>query len=173
MGKRKVLTAVVSLGVAVFAVGCGDDDDDNSGEYEKSTLVYDSPTIEIEVGDNPPKDASRGDTRAFTSPLVEEGTDEEVGRLDGTVSVTDVGEQDGEEVEYRSGTIQFTLDGGTIVSSGVYIAPVGKVVPAKGGVSRPILGGTGDYVNARGQITQTDLGGGAYRNEIEVEVPSE
>ncbi len=152
---------------AAFAVGCGGE------EFESQTLVYDSPTIEIEVIDNPPKDASRADTRAFNSPLIEEGTDEEVGRLDGTVLVTDVEERDGEEVEYRTGTIQFTLDEGNIVAAGVYVAPVGTVVPAKGGVSRPIIGGTGAYLNARGQVTQTDLGGGAYRSELQLELPSE
>jgi hypothetical protein len=153
---------------AAFAAGCGD-----SEEFESQTLVYDSPTIEIEVGDNAPKDASRGDTRAFTSPLLEEGGGEEVGRLDGTVTVTDVTERDGEDVEYRTGTIQYTLDDGNIVAAGVYVAPVGEVVPATGGVARPIIGGTGAYVNARGQVTQTDLGDGAYRNELEIEIPSE
>ena len=171
MTLRRGFAVIVALGAAFVAVGCGDDDD--SGEYKKSTLVYESPTIKIEVGDNPPKDASRGDLRAFTSPLVDEETGEEAGRLDGTVSVTDVSERDGEEVEYRAGTIQFTLDEGTIVAAGVYVAPVGEVVPASVGVSRPIVGGTGDYLNARGQVTQTDLGGGAYRNKLEVEVPGE
>ena len=87
--------------------------------------------------------------------------------------VTDVGTEGSEDVEYRSGTIQFTLDEGTIVAAGVYVAPVGETYPAKGGVARPIVGGTGKYLNARGQVTQTPLDDGGYRNELELELPSE
>jgi hypothetical protein len=159
--------AVVAAGLALAAAGCGGGD-----EFESETLTYESPSIEIEVADNPPKDASIGDTRAFTSPLVDEDG-EEAGQLHGTVFVTDVAKEDGEQVEYRTGTIQFSLDGGTLVAAGVYVAPVGETYPAEGGVSRPIVGGTGDYLYARGQVTQTPTDDGGYTNELEFEIPSE
>ena len=160
-----IAAGAVCVGLAV--AGCG-----SSEEFESETLTFDSPSIEISVDDKPPKDASRGDSRAFNSPLLDEDG-EEVGRLDGTVLVTDVGKQGSEDVEYRAGTIQFTLDDGSIVASGVYVAPVGETYPAEGGVSRPIVGGTDEYLNARGQVTQTPLGDGGYRSELELELPSE
>ena len=159
--------AVAAAGIAVGAAGCG-----GGEEFESETLTFDSPSIEIQVNDQPPKDASRGDARAFTSPLVDEDG-EDAGRLDGTVLVTDVGKEGDEDVEHRAGTIQFTLDEGTIVASGVYVAPVGETYPAEGGVSRPIVGGTGDYLNARGQVTQTPLDDGGYRSEIQMELPGD
>jgi hypothetical protein len=165
--RRGTSIVVGSVCAALAVAGCG-----SSEEFESETLTFDSPSIEIQVNDQPPKDASRGDARAFTSPLLDE-EGEEVGRLDGTVLVTDVGGQDGEQVEHRAGTIQFTLDGGTIVAAGVYVAPVGETYPAEGGVSRPIVGGTGDYLNARGQVTQSPTDDGGYRSVLELEVPSE
>jgi hypothetical protein len=145
------------------AAGCGDD------ESESTTLTFDSPTINVAVTDESPKGASARDVRAFVSPLIDE-SGAEVGRLDGMVVVTDVGKRDGgEDVEYRAGTIQFTLDEGNIVASGIYVAPVGKVVPASTGVERPIVGGTGKYAGASGVLTQTALEGDAYRNVLKFE----
>ena len=167
MNRRGFSAAVAAVGATLAVAGCG-----SSDEFESETLTFDSPSIEIEVADNPPKDASIGDTRAFTSPLVDEDG-EEAGQLHGTVFVTDVTEEDGEQVEYRTGTIQFTLDEGTLVAAGVYVAPVGETYPAEGGVSRPIVGGTGDYLYARGQVTQTPTDDGGYTNKLEIEVPSE
>jgi hypothetical protein len=164
---KRAGTILAVAGAAIAVTGCG-----SSEEYESETLTFDSPSIEIEVEDNADKGASRGDTRAFTSPLLDEGG-EEVGRLDGTVFVTDVRNEGEEQVEYRTGTIQFTLDESSIVAAGVYVAPVGETYPAEGGVSRPIVGGTGDYLNARGQVTQTPTDDGGYQSVLELEVPSD
>jgi hypothetical protein len=162
----RTLVAVLVLAAAAGAVGCGDD------ESESTTLTFDSPTIDVAVTDEPPPGASPKDVRAFVSPLTDE-SGAEVGRLDGMVVVTDVGKRGGDSVEYRAGTIQFTLDEGNIVASGIYVAPVGEVVPASGGVERPIVGGTGKYVGANGVLTQTALEGGAYRNVLKFETDDE
>ncbi len=166
MKSLRVVALPLAAALSLLLAACGDD-------VETTSLTFDSPTIDVAVTDRPPKNASSGDIRAFTSPLTEEGSQEEVGRLDGTVVVTDVEERDGVQVEFRAGTIQLTLDGGNIVASGIYVAPVGAVVPAEGGVERPIVGGTGEYVGARGVLTQTAIDGKAYRNVLEFEVDSD
>jgi hypothetical protein len=89
------------------------------------------------------------------------------------VVITDIEERDGQRVEFRSGEIQFSLEDGNIVASGNYVAEPGEGVPAEGGLERAIVGGTGAYVGARGQVTQTALGEDGIRHVLDFETPSE
>jgi len=80
--------------------------------------------------------------------------------------------QDGKTVEYRLGTIQFTLDGGGIVASGNYLAEPDVAVPADG-IFRAITGGTGDYVSARGEVEISPEDDERVRYELDFETPSD
>ncbi len=118
------------------------------------------------------KGTSHGDTRAFNHELFEEGSDAAIGRLDGTTTITDIVEQGGTTVEYRSGTIQFTLDGGNILASGNYVAEPDVAVPASG-VVRAITGGTGDYVGARGEVEISAEDDERVRYELDFETTAD
>lgn len=161
-------TAIACLLPLALLAGCGDSED-----YEQHDLTLTSPSIEVEVVDSNDDGKIPGDIRAFTQELFEEGGGEPVGRLDGTVVVTDVDELDGRKVEFRSGQIQYSLEDGNIIAAGNYYAEPGEAVPAESGVERAIVGGTGAYVGARGQVTQTPLGNDGIRNVLDFETPSD
>jgi hypothetical protein len=150
------LTAVVALGLA----GCGDDDEN------KQTLTLDSRGgRSIVVEDNGRRGATPGDERTFSQTLVQDG--KPIGRLDGSTTITaSVG-----GLDQRIGVIQYTLTDGTIVAGGVYAARPDVFLPAKG-VTRPILGGTGKYQGASGQVTQTPTGN-EIRNVLEFTLPDD
>jgi hypothetical protein len=101
-----ILTGMIAMSVLV---GCGD-----SESYDSQQMTLISGPITATAVDEGKKGSSQGDPRAFTQELFGEGSDEPVGRLDGTTAITDVVERGGTTVEYRSGTIQFTLDDGNV-----------------------------------------------------------
>ena len=165
--KRTLITLTAGAAALAFAAGCGGE------ETEEHDLTFTTDAIEVEAIDEGDRGSSRGDLRAFTQELYEEGSDEPVGRLDGTVAITDVTDLEGTEVEYRMGSIQYTLDDGTIVATGNYIAEPGEAVPYEGGVERAIVGGTGDYEGASGVTTQTADGDSDWIYELEFTTPSD
>jgi hypothetical protein len=73
-------------------------------------------------------------------------------------------------LESRIGVIQYSLRRGTIVAAGVYSAAPGVVVP-KGGVTRAVIGGTGKYLGASGQVVQTPLANGNIKNVFTLLAP--
>jgi hypothetical protein len=162
--RTPILVLLVLAGAAVMA-GCGE-------SYEDQQLTLISGPITASAVDEGKEGSSQADTRAFTQELFEEDGDEPVGRLDGTTSITDVANENGTKVEYRSGTIQFTLDGGNILASGNYVAEPDIAVPADG-VFRAITGGTGDYVSARGEVEITAEDDERVRYELDFETPSD
>ena len=162
-----VFLLALTLVPLVLLTGCGDSED-----YDQHELIFTSPAAtEVEVVDSNDDGEVRGDIRAFTLELFEEGSDEPVGRLDGMVVVTDIDERDGQRVEIRSGQVQFSLQEGNIIASGNYVAEPGEAVPTERGFERAIVGGTGAYVGARGQVTQTAVGKDEYQAELDFETP--
>src|SRR4051794_13426049 len=144
---RKIIPLCIVPFALLGLAACGDDNGDS-----KQTLTLDSKggrTIVVE--DNGRRGPTAGDERTFSQTLTEDG--KVVGRLDGSTTIT----ASGGGKEQRIGTIQYTLDEGTIVASGVYASAPGVFLPS-GGVTRPIVGGTGKYAGAQGEVTQTPTG---------------
>ena len=163
MTTRYVVLAGAATMLSAFA-GCG------GGDTETTKLTLDSKGRTLHVGDASPRRASPGDTRAFTQRLIT--TDgKSAGRLDGAVTVTEVATRGGQRIDYRVGNVQYTLEGGSVVVSGVYFAPAGQFIPARG-VTRPIVGGTGDYKGARGQVVQTPKGA-EIRSVLDIQTPKD
>jgi len=157
-----LLIAFLATGLAA----CGDDEDEKTEKFTVDSKV--GRTLVLE--DNGRRGNSPGDERVFTQNLVDPESGDPVGRLDGTVTVTAQQRSAGRVNEYRVGTIQFTLDGGTLVSSGVYIADPESFVPNQG-VKRPIVGGTGKYKGASGEVTQRPIAGGEIGNAFDIRLP--
>ena len=160
--RSPILLAPVAA-LALLA-GCGDSDDE-----ESTKLTFDSPPLELQVVDNDPQGPSVGDTHVFSGELLEQGSDEPVGRLDGTGTVTAFDQRGGEQVDLRASIVQFTFDDGSIVVGGVLPGPSREAKVASGGVTRPILGGTGKYQGASGVATLTSLPDGELRHVFEIE----
>jgi hypothetical protein len=89
-----------------------------------------------------------------------------VGLMSGVVLTIDV--TLGQEIdEIRHRELVFTLKGGQLVAQGVSEYPAAQTEVA---ASRPvviaIVGGTGDYLGARGEVTTTRRANGTYRHVI-------
>jgi hypothetical protein len=173
--RRPLRFLLAALAVPALVVGTGTAALAGGGpvtfKSHKLTLVLDSdlPVTIIDLGDPGP---SAGDIRAFTFPLHEKGDDAEVARLRGSVTVTEIGELDGEQVEFRSGVVTISFDGGgSIVATGVYTAPGREVRTSERPVERPIVGGTGKYKGASGQLTQRLDDDGNVENILDFVTP--
>jgi hypothetical protein len=166
---RSAALAVATIAAALTLAACGDDSDSD----ERRTLTFTGPAADVTVSDLGRKGADPGDLRSFSQEIFEEGSDEPAGRLDGTVALTDIEELNGTDVEYRAGQIQFTLADGNLVAAGNYIAEPDAAVPVEEGVVRPIVGGTGEYFGASGEVTTIPEGAEGFRYELEFELPDD
>jgi len=159
--KPLVLAALASC---LFVAGCG------GSNTEDTKLTLESEAGGLHVRDVPPKGPSPGDTNTFSEDVVD--TDgKPAGRVNGTVTVTQVITRGGRRVEDRVGTTHYTLQDGSVTVGGVYTAPLRKAAPASG-VTRPIVGGTGKYKGAHGQVVQSPEGRG-LRHELDIQTPKD
>jgi hypothetical protein len=128
----------------------------------KSHLTLIERPITIFVEDNGKKGPSVGDERTFHQELLY-SNGKHAGTFDG--STTNSAEQGhgASAREFRIGLIQYSLRAGSIVAGGIYAAAPGVVLP-KNGVIRAVIGGTGKYLGARGQVLQTPLRNGNIKN---------
>jgi hypothetical protein len=153
---RNLIPLCVLGALALGLAGCGGD-----GSDEQTLTLNSKGGHTLSIEDNGRRGPSPADERSFSLALVTEDG-RPAGRLDGnTTNTAIVG-----GLEQRVGTVQYTLKGGTIVVSGVYLARPGVFVPARG-ITRPIVGGTGKYKGARGEAVQTPIAGGEIRNVLE------
>lgn len=159
------LTGSIAAALTLLA-GCGG----GSEGSQKRKLVLIGGPIKVFQSDVGARGPSRGDTRTFSRPL-ETQSGQPAGRLDGTVAITDQVRRGGTVREYRVGTVHFTLKDGTIVIGGVYVSTPNSPVPAPEGARRPILGGTGAYRGARGEILQTPLPGRREKEAFDIDLP--
>jgi hypothetical protein len=67
--------------------------------------------------------------------------------------------------ERRDTLLHFILPGGVLMTRGIYESPSGKLPSEPHRI--PIIGGTGDYFGARGQVVLTPLGEGNLRLDME------
>lgn len=89
-----------------------------------------------------------------------------VGLLSGLVQTVDVTLGKAED-EVRHREIVFGLKGGQLVAQGVSAYPASTTeVAANRPVVIAIVGGTGDYIGARGEVTTSRRADGSYRHVI-------
>ena len=144
--------------------GCGE------SESDSTTLTLDLRGITSVTRDAPPKGSSAGDARSFSGALVT--TDgKPAGRLHGANTLTYKDAANGKPTEYRLATVEFTLNDGSVLVSGIYPTRPGELVPNKD-IKRAIVGGTGKYEGAGGQVSQTAKGG-VVRSVLEIETPND
>jgi hypothetical protein len=170
---RWLLGLAVGLAVALVAVGMGwlptgfgevavaDDDD-----VTELTLIQEAPELtQVDLGES---GASHGDLLMFEAALL--GEDGQNGTLTGFLLTADLPDDDGEVLEERIGSLVFHLDGeNSIVVHGGSVYPDGGVeMKAGNGQIRAVIGGTGKYIGARGQVTTTRNDDQTYEHRFEL-----
>ena len=128
-------------------------------------IRQDAPHLtQVDLGD---KGASHGDMLAFEAGLTaEDGTK---GMLSGVLITVDL--PDGDDLfEDRIGQLVFTLGSGdTIVVAGVsnYTEATAEMNAGQPQI-RAVIGGTGRYLGARGQVTTSRNADGSYEHAFEL-----
>jgi hypothetical protein len=113
--------------------------------------------------------SSATDTKIGTESIHEAVVRNAKGAVAGTfhASVLTVGETPGDLRETRLRTVVFNLKDGQINASGVAVYPTDNAYLA---VNRPVriavVGGTGKYIGARGQMVTTRRDDGSYRHVL-------
>lgn len=160
-----VVVAVVAVGVVrllLEPVGVAMADD---GAITELVLIQEAP--ELTTVDLGAEGASHGDLLMFEAALL--GEDGENGNLTGFLLTADLPD-DGQVLEERIGSLVFHLGGeSSIVVHGGSVYPEGGVEMETGaGQVRAVIGGTGEYIGARGQVTTTRNEDGTYEHHFEL-----
>ncbi len=111
--------------------------------------------------------ASHGDILAFEAAIARE--DGKAGTLRGMLTTVDI--PDGDDLlEDRVGQLVFDLgDGDMLVVAGTSVYPSGGVEMAvDAGQVRAVIGGTGAFIGARGQVTTIRAADGHYDHSFEL-----
>ncbi len=111
--------------------------------------------------------ASHGDILAFEAAIARE--DGKAGTLRGMLTTVDI--PDGDDLlEDRVGQLVFDLgDGDMLVVAGSSVYPPGGVeMAAEAGQVRAVIGGTGAFIGARGQVTTIRAADGHYDHSFEL-----
>lgn len=153
--------ATLVLGAASVAPGKG------AGAAERTVLKVrqEAPVlVTVDVGN---AGSSHGDLLAFEAAIArEDGT---AGILRGMLTTVDI--PDGDDLlEDRVGQLVFDLgDGDMLVVAGSSVYPPGSVeMAADTAQIRAVIGGTGDFIGARGQLTTVRAEDGHYDHTFEL-----
>lgn len=137
-----------------------------AAERQTFTIRQDAPVLApVDIG---VAGQTHGDMLAFEAPLT--ATDGTTGVLRGILITVDLPDADGDVHEDRIGQLYFDLGGGdTLVVAGgtVYPDQTAEMVTGKEQV-RAVIGGTGKFIGARGQVTTLRDGGGTYDHRFEL-----
>lgn len=133
----------------------------------KFTIHQDEPSlVHVDLGK---KGQSHGDLLAFDAPI--QTTKGDKGKLSGFVLTVAIPEKDHEVFQDRIVSMVFDLgDANTLVISGKSVYPHrGELEMVKNNPQiRAIIGGTGKYIGARGQISTTRDEDGGYTHLFEL-----
>ena len=154
-------TAVLAAG-ALAITGCGSDDDGP----KDFTLIQEKP--EIVAVDSGKKGTTKGDEFHFEARLNDEDG-ETAGLVLGDLTVTGLAGRFGRPrgLQINRSQLVFRLDDGDIMALGLSnYATADWKRAAEEPTTRAIIGGTGEYAGARGELVTTRKGDGTYEQEF-------
>ena len=160
-----IATAALATGALALA-GCGSDDEGSDGPKD-FTLVQEKP--EITEADNGARGTTKGDQFHFEARMNDEDG-EAAGIVLGELTVTGLPGRFGRPkgLQINRSELIFRLDGGDIMALGLSeYARAGWKLTADEPATRAIIGGTGDYAGARGELVTTRKSDGTYEQEFE------
>jgi hypothetical protein len=155
------MMALAAMCASLFIAACGARSTNSS--TETFTVYEDAPKMSLldlgEPGNSP------GDVYHFSAPLRSSRGGPVTGEVFGSKTLIKLATGTNPDVENRGTLLFFTFGGhqNQIVVFGIteYSPSAGEFAAGKS-VVRPILGGTGKYIGARGQITTTRNADGPY-----------
>lgn len=169
---RTAISGLVAIALSALSLtGC------SSVSKQDFTVVQAPPTLtEIDFGAKQDANAParHGDMTAMEAQLSRDG--KVVGELSGILTTIDIPEANGvghESSEERVGTLLFTLgEGDTIVVSGSRFNPVGaQEIAPDDDQTRAVVGGTGAYAGASGEVTTVRNSDGSYSHRFVLTKP--
>ena len=134
-------------------------------ETIKLTVIQDAPALtDVDIG---PKGKSHGDMLAFDATIRSEGG--HTGTLRG-ILFTVMLPGEGRPHEGRIGQLYFDLGNGNslVVTGGTTYLGQNTEMTANAPQVRAVIGGTGEYIGARGQVTTTRRPDRTYEHSFEL-----
>ncbi len=158
---RRIVTGLVALFASVLIAACGPHSTKPS--TETFTVYEDAPKMSLLDLGAPGK--SLGDVYHFSAPLHSERGGPVTGEVIGSKTLVKLPTDANPNLERRATLLFFTFADGKdqIIALGAAdYSPSAPEFDAGQPVVRPVLGGTGKYMGARGQVTSTRNTGGSY-----------
>ena len=153
-----ILAAVVALGATSVSLQAAD--------TKRSFKLHQDRPVLVKV-DLASQSNSHGDMLAFEAPI--RGENGLKGRMFGILITVDIADGD-DTFEDRSGQINVDLGNGNsliIAGKSVYMG-TNQEIEADTPQLRAVIGGTGDYMGARGQVSTTRNSDGTYEHVVDL-----
>ncbi|PHX60517.1 MAG: hypothetical protein CK552_05475 [Actinobacteria bacterium] len=110
-----------------------------------------------------------GTVRTFFIPIAVDGLAADGQYLIGTLTTLSNPMASGEEIRSSNLTYVFGRETSQLVVGGISLYPPGGATLATGqSVIRPVIGGSGIYVGARGQVVSTNLGANGWTHVFKI-----
>jgi hypothetical protein len=158
---KRIILAAVTVSASVLITACGAHS--NNSSTETFTIYQDAPKMtRLDLG---PPGNSLGDVYHFSAALHSERGGPVTGENVGSKTLVKMATDANPNLERRATLMFFTFgeDKGQIIAFGAAdYSPSTPEFEADKPVVRPVLGGTGKYMGARGQVTSTRNADGSY-----------
>jgi hypothetical protein len=158
---QRIVTGLAALFASVLMTGCGAHSSNHSAET--FTVYEDAPKMSLLDLGAPGN--SLGDVYHFSAPLHSERGGPVTGEVIGSKTLVKVATDANPNLERRATLLFFTFADGKdqIIAFGAadYTTSAPEFEAGQT-VVRPVLGGTGKYMGARGQVTSTRNTDGSY-----------
>jgi len=158
---QRMIIAAAALSLSALIAGCGARSTNPS--TETFTLYQDAPKMSLLDLGAPGN--SLGDVYNFSAPLHSERGGPVTGEAIGSKTLLKLASDANPNLERRATLMFFTFAEGSdqIIAFGAAdYTPSAPEFGAGQKVVRPVLGGTGKYIGARGQVTSTRNADGSY-----------
>ena len=157
---RFVLAAVLSLSLAtVVAVAPA-----SAADKPITVRVYHQAVTPIAVSGT-----GIGAVRTYFIPMAVDGKSADDQYLTGTLTTLDPAMPNGQELRSSNLTFVFGAEKDQMVVGGVsFFPPTGATIAIGQSTTRPVMGGSGKYSGARGQVISTNLGANGFTHTFKV-----
>lgn len=157
----RLLIAPLLLGLALFAAAPAQAAPDAK---MKTIRVYHQAVTPVAVLTTP-----AATVRTFFTPIAVDGKAADGQYLVGTLTTLVGGMPDNEELRASNLTYVFGEEANQIVVGGISLYPPASATLSSGRTSvRPVLGGSGIYDGARGQVVSTNLGADGWTHVFRI-----
>ena len=157
---RVILATVLSLGLVTAAAVAPV----TAAEKPTTVRVYHQAVSPIAVSGT-----GIGTVRTFFIPISVDGKSADNQYLTGTLTTLDPAMPNGQELRSSNLTYVFGAEKDQMVVGGVSLyPPAGATIAAGQSTVRPVIGGSGKYSGARGQVVSTNMGANGWTHIFKV-----